>query len=503
MKKAKMNIKARYIFFILLLINQLNGFSQTYTAEQIKEDLVNLKNEIEKYHPDPYKYISKERFAFLQDSLLQRVSGKYSLREAYFTFLPLVQAVGCGHTHMSPDRRLLSKTNSFTERPKFFPFSVRYINNQLLVSRNYSADKKITRGTEILEIDGQPVKKILEHLEKISYYNGDGVNPNARKYYAIREFRKLYYLWKGEEESFLVTYQKQGQSKPKTSKIEGQSIDFMEKMLETRYPDVDEDTTGIVSYRVIDSSQKVAMVDIRSFMYGMKDYGRGTNFEGETRKIFRKLEENKIENLILDLRGNSGGIIDYSIFFLRYFANQPFDAYKIGFRDEGLQRLKQDYKKYDAYLAKEAASRLNKEFTVRDAEGYLESKYQQKQRPHDEFRFNKNVYVLINGGTFSAAALLVSKLHNMGVGTYVGMTCGGAYDGCSAAQFSSIKLPNTELEISLPLGRILYNIDAKKYNKPILQPDFEVNSNLEDFLNNEDTVLKYTLNLIKNKVKIR
>jgi hypothetical protein len=345
--------------------------------------------------------------------------------------------------------------------------------------------------------------EILKQLENISYYNGDGTNPNARKYYAIREFRKLYYLWKGEEESFIVTYQKQGQNKSKTSKIEGQSVDFMEKMLEIRYPDVDEDTTGIVSYRVIDSSQKVAMVDIRSFMYGLKDYGRSTNFESETRKIFRKLEENKIENLILDLRGNSGGIIDYSIFFLRYFVNQPFEAYKIGFRDEGLQRLKQDYKKYDGYLAKEAASRLNKEFTVRDSDGYLESKYQQKQRPHDEFRFNKNVYVLMNGGTFSAAALLVSKLHNMGVGTYVGMTCGGAYDGCSAAQFSTIKLPNTELEISLPLGRILYNVDAKKYNKPNLQPDFEVNLNTEDFLNNEDTVLKYTLNLIKNKIKIR
>ncbi len=498
-----MTVKPRYIVLIILLISQLSGFSQTYTAEQIKEDLVNLKNEIEKYHPDPFKYISKERFTFLQDSILQKVSGRYSLREAYFTFLPLVQAVGCGHTHMSPDRRLLSKSNSYSERPKFFPFSVRYINNQLLVSRNYSADKKITRGTQILEIDGQPVKKVLEHLEKISYYNGDGINPNARKYYAIREFRKLYYLWKGEEDNFLITYLKQGQNKPKTTKIEGQSIDFMEKMLETRYPDVDEDTTGIVSYRLIDTTQKVAMVDIRSFMYGIKDYGKNTNFEGETRKIFRKLEENKIENLILDLRGNSGGIIDYSIFFLRYFANQPFDAYKLGFRDEGLQRLKQDYKKYDAYLAKEAASRLNKEFTVRDSDGYLESKYQQKQRPHDEFRFNKNVYVLMNGGTFSAAALLVSKLHNMGVGTFVGMTCGGAYDGCSAAQFSSIKLPNTELEISLPLGRILYNVDAQKYNKPILQPDFEVNTNLEDFLNNEDTVLKYTLNLIKNKVKIR
>ena len=164
-----MNTKARCVFLILLLISQLSSFSQTYTEEQIKEDIENLKKEIEKYHPDPYKYISKERFAFMQDSLLQKVAGRYSLREAYFLFLPLVQAVGCGHTHMSPDRRLLSKSNSFTERPKFFPFSVRYINNQLLVSRNYSADKKITRGTEILEIDGQPIKKILEQLEKISY----------------------------------------------------------------------------------------------------------------------------------------------------------------------------------------------------------------------------------------------------------------------------------------------------------------------------------------------
>lgn len=496
-----------YLIVVLLLISNLELFSQSYSAEQVREDLSNLKNEIEKFHPDPYKYISKEKFERLHDSLTQKIMGRYSLRDAYFTFLPLVQSVGCGHTHMSPDRRLLSKSNSFSEHPKFFPFSVRYINNQLLVSRNYSADKKINRGTEILEIDGQPVKKILEYLEKISYYNGDGINPNARKYYSIREFRKLYYLWKGEKDSFLVTYLKQGQSKPKTSKIGGQSSEFMEKMLEIRYPDVDEDTTGIVSYRVIDSTQKVAMVDIRSFMYDIDNFGKGNfgngNFEGETRKIFRKLEENKIENLILDLRGNSGGIIDYSIFFLRYFANQPFEAYTLGFRDEGLQRLKQDYKKYDSYIAKEATTRINKEFTIRDNEGYLESKYQQKQRPHDEFRFNKNVYVLMNGGTFSAAALLVSKLHDMGVGTFVGMTCGGAYDGCSAAQFSSIKLPNTELEISLPLGRILYNVDAKKYNKPILQPDFEVNLNLSDFLNNEDTVLKYTLNLIKNKVRVR
>ncbi|WP_435353801.1 S41 family peptidase [Emticicia sp. SJ17W-69] len=492
----------RYISTILLVISYLAAYSQSYSAEQIREDLTSLKNEIEKYHPDPYKYITKEKFERIYDSLSQSVSGRYSLRDAYFIFLPMVQALGCGHTHMSPDRRLLSKNNSSLERPKYFPFSVRYINNQLLVSRNYSADRKITRGTEILAIDGQPVKKILEHLENISYYNGDGINPNARKYYAIREFRKLYYLWKGEQDSFLLTYRKQGQDKAKTSKIEGQNADFMEKMYEVRYPDVDEDTTGIVSYRVIDSSQRVAMVDIRSFMYDMRNFGRG-NFEGETRKIFRKLQENKIENLILDLRGNSGGIIDYSIFFLRYFVTQPFDAYKLGFREAGLQRLKQDYKKFDAYLAKEASSRLNTEFTIKDNEGYLESKYYQKQRPHDEFHYGNNVYVLMNGGTFSAAALLVSKLHNMDVGTYVGMTCGGAYDGCSAAQFSSIQLPNTELEISLPLGRILYNIDSKKYDKPILQPDFEVNPNLEDFLKNEDTVLKFTLNLIKNKVKIR
>ncbi len=158
-----MKRRSVYIIVILLLISNLELFSQTYSVEQVREDLSNLKNEIEKYHPDPYKYISKEKFEHLHDSLAQRVMGRYSLREAYFTFLPLVQSVGCGHTHMSPDRRLLSKSNSFSEHPKFFPFSVRYINNQLLVSRNYSADKKISRGTEILEIDGQPVKKILEH----------------------------------------------------------------------------------------------------------------------------------------------------------------------------------------------------------------------------------------------------------------------------------------------------------------------------------------------------
>ncbi|PLK45709.1 MULTISPECIES: S41 family peptidase [Emticicia] len=491
-----------YIFTCLLLCCYAITSAQSYSGEQIKEDLAVLKNDIEKYHPAPFKYISKDQYKHLYDSIAATIKGRLTLREAYFAFLPLVQSIGCGHTHMMLDRRLLTKSASASEKPKYFPFSVRLINNQLLVSRNYSADKKITRGTEIVEIDGQPVKKILENLERNSFYSGDGINPNARKYYTIREFRKLYYLWKGEQDFFTISYRKPGTDKPKTIKIEAKDSYFMEKMLETRYPDVDEDTTGMVSYKVIDSTRKVALVDVRSFMYDFQNMKRA-NFEGETKKIFRKLQENKIENLILDLRGNSGGLLEYSTFLLRYFTNQPFDAYRLGFRDESLQRLKQDYKKYDGKFAREAATRLSAEFSVRDSDGFLESKYSRKQRPHDEFRYSNNVYVLMNGGTFSAAALLVSKLHNMGVGTYVGMSCGGAYDGCSAAQFSTIQLPNTSLEISLPLGRILYNIDSKKYDKPILYPDFEVKANLEDFLNNEDTVLKFTLDLIKNKIKVR
>lgn len=492
-----------FIYIIIFLLGFVpNGVSQTYSPDQVREDVEFVKNQLIKLHPDPYKYISKEQYESLYDSISKRITGRYTLRETYLVALPLVQALRCGHTFMIPDRRLLSKSTAYDARPKYFPLSVRLINDRLFVARNYSAEKKMTRGTEILDIDGVSVKKILENLEKLSFYNGDGVNPSARKYYAVREFRKLYYLWKGEEETFLVSYRKPDQEKPKTIKIDAQTANYMEKMLETRYPDVDEDTTGIVSYRLVDSVQKVAMVDVRSFMYDFGRFSKGS-FEGETRKIFRKLQENKIENLILDLRGNSGGVLEYSIFLLRFFANQPFDAYKLGFKDESLQKLKQDYKKFEAYYAKEATSRINNEFTVKGKDGYLESKYQTKQRPHDEFRFDKNVYVLMNSGTFSAAALVVSKLHNMGIGTYVGMACGGAYDGCSAAQFSRIQLPNSEIEISIPLGRIQYEIDPKKYQKSILEPDFEVNPNLDDFLNNEDTVLKFTLNLIKNKVRVR
>ena len=62
--------------------------------------------------------------------------------------------------------------------------------------------------------------------------------------------------------------------------------------------------------------------------------------------------------------------------------------------------------------------------------------------------FNGNLYILINGGSFSATGLLISLLKYNHIGQFIGEESGGSYI-TSANKFQrNIELPNTKLGIN-------------------------------------------------------
>ncbi|HAV02980.1 MAG TPA: hypothetical protein DCW95_07330 [Chryseobacterium sp.] len=109
--------------------------------------------------------------------------------------------------------------------------------------------------------------------------------------------------------------------------------------------------------------------------------------------------------------------------------------------------------------------------------------------------FKGNLYVLINGSSFSASSILSAKLKDARRATLVGEETGGANDGTVAGRYVTVQLPNSKLK--LPIGMMLIQpaIDFTKTQKGV-EPDIEIIPTLEQELSGQDVQLDYILNEI-------
>jgi C-terminal processing protease CtpA/Prc len=112
---------------------------------------------------------------------------------------------------------------------------------------------------------------------------------------------------------------------------------------------------------------------------------------------------------------------------------------------------------------------------------------------YTDFNFDKNVYLLIDKGTFSAASLFAASLKNLRKVTIIGEETGGCEAGTDS-DFSIIKLPDTGLLLHLPYT--WFAVSSKKPNsKRGIMPDITIPSPIPTG-NGEDLVMKKVYELI-------
>jgi hypothetical protein len=93
-------------------------------------------------------------------------------------------------------------------------------------------------------------------------------------------------------------------------------------------------------------------------------------------------------------------------------------------------------------------------------------------KPQKRNGFKGKLIVLMDGGTFSSASYVASKLRKAGRAELAGEESGGAAKGCNALITPTITLPETKLRVSIPL----YFLDHEMGNIPFrgLQPDYKL-----------------------------
>jgi len=222
-------------------------------------------------------------------------------------------------------------------------------------------------------------------------------------------------------------------------------------------------------------------------------------------ELVDSLNSEHINNLIIDLRNNTGGNFILGIQLLYFLTDRndlknfreyiyTSDIYKNYYKEE-FKKFKRDY------FEKFGKPVPDNKLVPADLKGNnLFSKITDKKSvyyiPPNRPVFKGNVFILANYGTGSAAALLTTIAQDNKIATIIGTSVGNNPIG--ATTWTPLKLPRTKTRVSVALTYI--ERPDKKLGR-IQMPDYWVEYSVDDLFRGKDPFLEKAVELIDSKRK--
>lgn len=129
-------------------------------------------------HPGLYRYITPEALEARLQALATDWRAPGDFRARFLALTRVTAAVKCGHTYPSPyNGGEPVRTRLYPDRT-LVPFAFRWLERQMVVTRDHSAEAAFPPGTVITAIDGVPTAALLEQL--IPLARADGSNDAKR-----------------------------------------------------------------------------------------------------------------------------------------------------------------------------------------------------------------------------------------------------------------------------------------------------------------------------------
>lgn len=397
--------------------------SLIYSVTSLRSDLNYLKIVLEKSHPSLHRYVSKQSLDSIFEHSIQDINKPMDGVSFWRITQSIIAQIGCGHTSVFPSA--LAKFNSDDFR--LLPFFVSINQDKIFVQRYIQAPgtSGLRIKDEILSINGEDSRSVLEKLRKL--VSADACRNNYRDYrLEIGDFNVLYSLSVSSSPLFELKINRGG--KIVTTKMQS-VVTFKSFNAEIRRTTPSEPK---VSYPT--DLPSTAILRIKEF--GYKDHER------LHKSIFDDLKQKNALNLVIDLRNNSGGRSDIVIDLMKYLVPKSFHFTR---KTEGVVD-------FDTFISLIKSG---------NPDSLILSNFPHKRFSREHFGnkafkpypdvFNGKVFLLINGGTFSSAALLASSLKDQTNCVVIGEETGGGRVGCNGGFLIDVVLPKTSLRMELPL----------------------------------------------------
>ena len=417
--------------------------------ELLRQDFTFFREALEKEHAGLYRYKSKIVLDKLFDSCFAALHHPMSQLEFAKSITSVISSIEDGHTGTNLSRLLM---NYYSENEKMFPVWVYFINKKAYIL--CSRIKELPAETEILSIDNKPIAEIKRRL--FQYLPSDGkIETKKNQVLNNGAFSFLYNWIYGNKDSFTVRYRtKQGEIK--TTNINAEFLKDFEC-------DNGSEVSNTKDLQLDFPEKNIALLTIKTF-----DDNRLSgkqNFKDFLDTSFGKISSQKINKLIIDLRGNAGGADMYGVLLYSYLTNNPFK-----------------------YLY--SVESTTRKFTA------LENSFLGMQQPQNNC-FNGKVLFLINGLCFSTTADFCSIAKSDNRGKFIGEETGGAYYGNTSGQTTKIELRNSKINITIPKFKYVNDVKKAKYEGRGIIPDYTILPTIQEVILHKDVQLNFALKLAK------
>ncbi|MEO6541448.1 MAG: S41 family peptidase [Ferruginibacter sp.] len=493
MKSIKNILVFSFVMFLYSCAATKNYDPQKkYSTRQLQQDYSLLKDILETKHPSLYWYTSKDSMDMYFEKYYSAI--KDSMTEQQFGWkiiAPLTDKIHCGHTSFSRSKGYNNWVAG--RRQASFPLFMKCWNDTMIVTNNLNRkDSVLKRGTLITSINGLKNQELKETM--FNYMTEDGYANNVNYIRLSTNFPYYHRNIFGINKTYGITYiDSTGTERRINIPVFDQSADSSRKRdslvvkVAPRKKETRKKRLLDLRSLAVDTANNTAIVTINTFSSG--------SLRRFYRQTFRYIKKAGISNVVLDIRNNGGGRIRLSTLLTKYVSRVNFKVADTSFA------VTRSLRPYSKYIKQSFINNLGLFFlTKKNKDGLYHFGHWERKlyKPKNKNHYAGNLYVLINGNTFSAAALFSNAIKEQPGVVFVGEETGGGWHGNNGILIPDIVLPNTHVRVRLPLFRLVQYNHVPKDGSGI-RPDIYIGTNYDALIKGVDHKMKVVMEMIKQK----
>jgi hypothetical protein len=402
-----------------------------YSPEALQQDLRFLRAEIDRIHPEPGLFTSRETLRKAYDKVEAQLQQPLNRDQAWRVLATLNPLFADAHMFVvQPDWRALTRAH-LEAGGMLFPYEVQVsAGGEIAIRAEIGGSASALAGMRIEQINGVPASRVAHELLALTA----GETPALRANILSRRMWFEYWRVFGAPRQFdLVVAKPDG---PAHMRVAGSTK--IPASLELAGPSGFKKT---FQFELLPGN--AALLTINQFQWADRQA-----FHAFTRDAFTKIRDAKVRTLLIDVRENTGGDDDmWKTGILPYLADKPF-------------------RNGSSYVKKVIAGRASGTEKVGDVVHGFGDTWVEPDLSNP-LHFSGKTYVLVGRITYSSAVLFSNVVQDFGFAQLVG--AGGYARTRQTGGVVNVMLPNTRLEITIP--RFVLDRPSGEREPALVHPD--------------------------------